>query len=40
MDFSTMTVAELAAWIALGLGTLATVIQIAPIKIDPWSWLT
>jgi len=39
MDFSTMTVAELAAWIALGLGALATVIQIAPIKIDPWSWL-
>lgn len=39
MDFASLTVAELAAWITLGLGALATVIQIAPIKFDPWTAL-
>lgn len=35
----TMTVGELVGWIMLLAGGLSTVIEIAPIKINPWTWL-
>lgn len=35
----TMTVGELVGWFVLLAGGLSTVIEIAPIKINPWTWL-
>ncbi len=39
MNFSEMTVTELIGWIAGGLVVLSAVIQISPIKLNPWSWI-
>lgn len=39
MNFSEMTVSELVGWIAGGLVLLSAVIQISPIKLNPWTWI-
>lgn len=36
---SEMTTGQIAGGTALLLGAIATLIQVSPIKIDPWSWL-
>ena len=36
--FSSMSVYELAGHIALIIAAISTVIQISPIKVNPWSW--
>ena len=38
-EIQRMTVGELAGWIMLLLGGLSTVIEIAPVKINPWTKL-
>lgn len=39
MDFSEMTAAELIGWIAGIIVALSAIIQISPIKLNPWSWV-
>lgn len=39
MNFSEMTVTELIGWICGGIVLLSAIIQISPIKINPWSWI-
>lgn len=34
-----MTVGELVSWITLLLAGISTVVEITPIKINPWTWL-
>lgn len=36
---SGMTIGELAGWVALLLGGLSTLIEITPIKLNPWTWM-
>ena len=37
MDFANMTLAELGGWAALALLAISTLVEISPIKINPWS---
>lgn len=39
MDFAEMTVTELCGWIMGGIIALSAIIQISPIKLNPWSWI-
>ena len=39
MDFYSMTFGEIVGWVAGGLVVLSTIIQISPIKLNPWSWI-
>lgn len=36
---SNLTLGEIAGWVAIGLVALSSVVEISPIKINPWSWL-
>jgi len=38
-DIASMTIGELAGWGVAGAAALSTIIQIAPIKLNPWSAL-
>lgn len=38
-DIASMTVGELAGWSVAALAAVSTLIQISPIKLDPWSAL-
>ena len=39
MNFAEMTLSELCGWIIGGIVALSAIIQIAPIKLNPWSWI-
>ena len=39
MSFAEMTLSELCGWIIGGIVALSAIIQIAPIKLNPWSWI-
>jgi hypothetical protein len=39
VDIVNMTLGELVGWAAVGAAALSTVVQISPIKINPWSAL-
>ena len=39
MDFAEMTVTELCGWIMGVVIALSAIIQISPIKLNPWSWI-
>lgn len=39
MNFAEMSVSELCGWIAGGIVALSAIIQISPIKLNPWSWI-
>lgn len=39
MNFAEMTVSELCGWIVGGIVALSAIIQISPIKLNPWSWI-
>lgn len=39
MNFTEMTVSELCGWIFGGIVALSALIQISPIKLNPWSWI-
>lgn len=39
MNFAEMTVTELCGWIIGGIVALSAVVQISPIKLNPWSWI-
>jgi len=36
---SNLTLGEIAGWVAIGLVALSSIVEISPIKINPWSWL-
>lgn len=38
-DIYSMTIGEMAGWIAAGVAALSTVVQISPVKINPWTCL-
>lgn len=39
MNFAEMTLSELCGWIFGGIVAISAIIQIAPIKLNPWSWI-
>ena len=39
MSFAEMTLSELCGWIIGGIVALSAIIQITPIKLNPWSWI-
>lgn len=39
MSFAEMTVSELCGWIFGGIIAISAIIQITPIKLNPWSWV-
>ena len=39
MNFAEMTVSELCGWIIGGIVALSAIVQISPIKLNPWSWI-
>jgi len=39
MNFAEMTVTDLCGWIFGGIVALSAIIQISPIKLNPWSWI-
>lgn len=38
-EVANMTIGELAGWAIAALAAVSTVVQISPIKFDPWTWL-
>lgn len=38
-EIANMTIGELVGWVVAWLAAISTVVQIAPIKINPWTWL-
>lgn len=38
-EIASMTIGELGGWVVVALAAISTVIQLSPIKIDPWTWL-
>lgn len=39
MNFAEMTLSELCGWIFGGIVAISAIIQISPIKLNPWSWI-
>ena len=39
MSFAEMTISELCGWIVGGIIAASAIIQIAPIKLNPWTWI-